>query len=237
MALPDPAATAALASEEQCVAYLENLRWPSGVACPNCGNQKISRFQAKGKSGKTRQICQCLNRDCKYQFSATTGTIFHDSHLPLAKWYEALRLLAHPTVETPVNQLRFVLGVQYKTAKNVAERIERALQAGTIELSAAREPVRAGSEIQKGKKRPSAPATTQELARTLINRPKLDGPRAAHAAKPRPIRPATPPAAPPQEAPPPTVVDSMLSVFTSAMSLGVKPPLAAVNYLKKKILD
>ena len=119
MALPDLTRTAALDSEEQCVAYLESLRWPGGVACPNCGNQKISRFQAKGKSGKTRQICQCLDRDCKYQFSATTGTIFHDSHLPLSKWYEAMRLLADPSADTSVNQLRFVLGVQYKTAKKI----------------------------------------------------------------------------------------------------------------------
>src|SRR5262245_38645308 len=123
MALPDASITASLVTEEQCIAYLEQLRWPSGIACPNCGNQKVSRFQAKGKSGKVRQICQCLDRDCKYQFSATTGTIFHDSHLALAKWFEAMRLLSDPERATPVNQLRFVLDVQYKTAKNVAERI------------------------------------------------------------------------------------------------------------------
>ena len=58
------------------------------------GIEQIALSDYKGKSGKTRQICQCLDRDCKYQFSATTGTIFHDSHLPLSKWYEAMRLLA-----------------------------------------------------------------------------------------------------------------------------------------------
>src|SRR5690242_18777932 len=137
MALPDHSITATLTCEDDCVAYLEQLRWPNGVACPNCGNRKISRFQAKGKSGKVRQICQCLNRDCKYQFSATTGTIFHDSHLALSKWFEAMRLHSDAATPIAVNQLRFALDVQYKTAKNVADRIQQALAAGTIEMDAA----------------------------------------------------------------------------------------------------
>jgi transposase-like protein len=237
MALPDPILTAALESEEQCVAYLENLRWPGGVACPNCRNQKISRFQAKGKSGKTRQICQCLDRDCKYQFSATTGTIFHDSHLPLSKWYEAMRLLADPAGGTSVNQLRFVLGVQYKTAKSVAERIQRALAAGTIELV----PSTTESAVAKATGvRESAPAK-KAAPKSRVAAPKTS---AAHAraprppaVKPKPTLPKETPMPPVKPVGPPTVVDSMLSVFTSAMNLSVRPPLAAVNYLKKKILD
>ena len=30
---------------------------------------------------------QCLEKTCRYQFAATTGTIFHDTHLPLQKWF------------------------------------------------------------------------------------------------------------------------------------------------------
>lgn len=237
MALPDPALTASLQTDEQCIAYLESLRWPSGVACPNCGNQKISRFQAKGKSGKTRHVCQCLDRDCKYQFSATTGTIFHDSHLPLSKWYEAMRLLADPAADTSINKLRFVLGVQYKTAKNVAERIHRSLQAGTIELTREQLP----STLQVAAK--PAEGFSEKPARKIEPKTRAADSQ-ARPSKPRSPRPApgTPrprpqPTRQPLSPAPPTMVDSMLSVFTSAMNLSVKPPLAAVNYLKKKMLD
>lgn len=234
MALPDSRLTANLVNEEQCVSYLEELRWPAGVACPSCGNRKISRFQAKGKSGKTRQICQCLDRECRYQFSATTGTIFHDSHLPLSKWFEAMRLLGNPDSGTTVNQLRLVLGVQYKTARNVAERILRALAAGTIDLPGASgaaaisglpaAPVVSATRFNKAYK---APQPSQQSAKPRANKPVRGVPKL-----PKPVQvPA------PTGGATPTMVDSMLSVFTSAMNLSVKPPLAAVNYLKKKILD
>ncbi|HEY1401909.1 MAG TPA: transposase, partial [Terriglobales bacterium] len=77
----------AFATDEQCIAYLENMRWPSGVRCPVCGNKSVSRITRKTKSKNVRaQLYQCLEKSCKSQFSATSGTIFHDSHLPLSKW-------------------------------------------------------------------------------------------------------------------------------------------------------
>src|SRR5262245_22095222 len=100
-----------LTTEEKCIAYLEKMRWPNGVACPQCGNKSISHFQAKGKSGKTRYLYQCLEKACRYQFSPTTGTIFHDSHLPLNKWFNAIALLSDSEKAISVNQLRMTLGV------------------------------------------------------------------------------------------------------------------------------
>ena len=32
--------TKAFKSDEQCLAYLEAMRWPDGVRCPICGNQR-----------------------------------------------------------------------------------------------------------------------------------------------------------------------------------------------------
>jgi len=61
-------------NEDKCRDYLEELRWPNGVACPRCGLMSISRVQ------KSR-VFEC--NSCRYQFSVTAGTIFHDSHLPL----------------------------------------------------------------------------------------------------------------------------------------------------------
>src|SRR5437667_7064398 len=84
----------AFATNEQCLAYLENRRWPNGVRCTVCGAEKVSTITRKSKTkNKRAQLYQCLEPTCKQQFSATTGTIFHDSHLPLSKWFTAVALI------------------------------------------------------------------------------------------------------------------------------------------------
>jgi len=113
-------------TEEKCVAFLEALRWPEGVNCPKCGNDRISRFQTSGKTGKLRQLYQCLA--CRYQFSVRTGTIFHDSHLPLQKWFTAMALVGESGGTISANQLRQALGVQYKTAWQLGNRLRTAMQ-------------------------------------------------------------------------------------------------------------
>jgi hypothetical protein len=32
-------------SEDECRAYLEELRWPDGIECPRCGGKVISRIK------------------------------------------------------------------------------------------------------------------------------------------------------------------------------------------------
>src|SRR5437762_9696466 len=78
-------------NDEQCLAYLEQMRWPNGVRCVTCGNDKISRVTRESKSkNKRTTFYQCLEPTCKQQFTPTAGTIMHDSHLPLHKWFMAL---------------------------------------------------------------------------------------------------------------------------------------------------
>src|SRR3984957_11118357 len=87
-------------SDAECFEFLEQQRWPDGVVrCVTCGNDKISRIERKagivtrGKSkgaerrNKKAQIYQCLEKTCKQQFSATSGTIFHDTRLPILTWF------------------------------------------------------------------------------------------------------------------------------------------------------
>src|ERR1700685_811742 len=97
------------ATEEACLAYLEKIRWPDGVRCLKCGSKEISRIAAKegvrsrdrvnqaGEAVKqripARQLYQCLK--CRHQFTAKTGTLFNDSHLPLQKWFYALALIGN----------------------------------------------------------------------------------------------------------------------------------------------
>ena len=105
-------------SDESCRSYLEALRWPDGVQCPNCGGKSISRI-------KTRKQFDC--NACRKRFSVTTGTVFHDSHLALPKWFAAVFLMSEAKKGMSANQLRRTLGVAHKTAWYLCHRIRSAM--------------------------------------------------------------------------------------------------------------
>jgi transposase-like protein len=119
-------------SEDKCRAYLEELRWPNGVECPRCEAETVSRLAA-------RQKFECSK--CRYQFSVTAGTLFHDSHLPLWKWFLAIYLTCESKKGISAKQLQRTLDVSYRTAWYLAHRIreamgdeEQPLLRGTVEV-------------------------------------------------------------------------------------------------------
>jgi hypothetical protein len=71
---------------------------------------------------------------CRYQFSVTAGTIFHDTHLPLWKWFLAVYLIVESKKGISANQLKRTLGDSYKTAWYLAHRIRDALKEVVAQL-------------------------------------------------------------------------------------------------------
>lgn len=122
--------TQQFATDKQCLAYLEAMRWPDGVRCPVCGNDKVSRITRKSVSKNVRKsLYQCLEQTCKQQFSATSGTIFNDSHLPLHKWFMAIAIVVDAKKGISANQLKTHLGIgSYRTAWYMAHRIRKAME-------------------------------------------------------------------------------------------------------------
>jgi transposase-like protein len=57
----------------------------------------------------------------------TTGTIFHDTHLPLWKWFLAVYTIVESKKGVSSNQLKRELGVSYKTAWYLSHRIRNAM--------------------------------------------------------------------------------------------------------------
>jgi Transposase zinc-ribbon domain len=236
-----------LTTEERCVRYLERMRWPDGVACPQCGNKSISSFQTAGKSGKVRHLYQCLERACRYQFSPTTGTIFHDSHLPLSKWFNAIALVGGSEKSMSANQLRLALGVQYKTAVHVIGRIRQAMANGTVELSelSRTTPGSVGgpaesrwkqnpSSEEKGEDKGEEKRHTQRLvSHTQPNRHRASD--ASLRARREETADFLKQIKPQDTSISPTAVDNMLSMFVSLAQITVNPPLFFVNYLKDKV--
>jgi transposase-like protein len=119
-------------SEARCFNYLAALRWPEGIACPRCQSKKISRITK-------RDQFDCDG--CRYQFSVRVNTIFHDSHLPLWKWFLAVYMMVQAKKGVSANQLKRTLGVSYKTAWYLCHRIRKAMAelnamklGGTVEV-------------------------------------------------------------------------------------------------------
>lgn len=113
-------------TEEHALAHLMKVRWPGGIRCLKCDHDKCWLVESKNKTGKPRRLFQCAA--CKWQFSATTGTLFHDSHLPLTKWFASIALMADAKKGMSAMQLMRHVGMTYKTAWYVCHRIREAMR-------------------------------------------------------------------------------------------------------------
>ena len=119
-------------TDDKCRERLVQLKWPKGIECPRCESAKISHVAA-------RHIYDCDS--CRYQFSVTANSIFHDSHLPLTKWFFATYVMVESKKGISANQLKRMLGISYKTAWYLCHRIRKAMDevkpkvlSGTVEI-------------------------------------------------------------------------------------------------------
>jgi transposase-like protein len=120
--------------EQSCRNYLEKLRWPKGVQCPKCSGERISSILK-------RDQYNCDTESCRYQFSVTADTQFHDTHLPLVKWFLATFLICQSRKGMSANQMKRMLRINYRTAWYLCHRIRDAMKeanpeplGGTLEI-------------------------------------------------------------------------------------------------------
>jgi transposase-like protein len=118
-------------TDEHCREALTQLRFPDGVRCLKCQSENVAPVEG-------RKVYVCYS--CKYQFSVTVGTIFHDSHLPLTKWFLVTYLITESRKGISANQIKRMLGISYKTAWYLCHRIRKAMEetdhklSGTVEI-------------------------------------------------------------------------------------------------------
>ena len=143
-------------NEDACLDYLEELRWPAGFICPNCGHDDGYRLAE-------RRLIQCAL--CRHQTSATAGTIFHKTRTPLQKWFWMVYMVAQDKGGVSMLKLSKELGMHYDTVWNQVHKIRDAMRArdegislaGFIELDEAvigREARKAAGPKEEGEVRP-----------------------------------------------------------------------------------
>lgn len=113
-------ATQYFSNPETCVEYLTNLRWSNGITCAHCNHDKV--YTLKGATKRYK----CAS--CRKQFSATKGTIFENSAIPLQKWFIAIYLLTSHKKGISSMQLAKDMGITQKSAWFMLQRIRFALQ-------------------------------------------------------------------------------------------------------------
>jgi ribosomal protein L37AE/L43A len=122
-------------TQKKCHAALVASRWPEGFRCPCCGDERHSTFVRE-----SRQYWQCHR--CRHQTTATAGTIFEASKLPLPRWFLAMHLMTQAKNNVSALELKRHLGVRYKAAwlmkhkllQVMAEREDRRVLDGRIEI-------------------------------------------------------------------------------------------------------
>jgi transposase-like protein len=117
--------TKTFTTEDEALDHLIKSRWPDGVKCLACGHPKVYAIATRGKTKKPCRLFECA--ECGLHFSATTGTLFHDSHLPLTKWFMAMALMCEAKKGISALQVSRHIGVQHKTAWYLCHRIRKAM--------------------------------------------------------------------------------------------------------------
>ena len=127
-------------------AWFVSRRWPDGVRCVDCGGEHIHTRKPDAKRRTPMYHCN----DCKKDFTVKTGTVMHDSKLPLSKWALAFYLFSTNLKGVSSMKLHRDLGITQKTAWHLAHRIRQTWSAADVRFSG---PVEADETFVGGKEK------------------------------------------------------------------------------------
>ncbi len=119
--------------DDACLQAIIKHRWPTGFCCPRCQH-------TKGWLLHTRHAFECT--ECHHHTSITAGTVFHNTKLPLVKWFWCIYWLSTDKGSISALRLTKLIGVSWRTAQRILRILRNAMGeqnslyklTGTIEL-------------------------------------------------------------------------------------------------------
>jgi transposase-like protein len=112
-------------TEDDCKQFIKDSRWPDGVRCPRCGNEKVYTLKKPWK-------WQCQSETCGkngYRFGVLTATIFENTKYPLRTWFEVGYLICQSKKGISALQIHRQIGSgEYRTAWYMCHRFRAAMQ-------------------------------------------------------------------------------------------------------------
>lgn len=113
-------------TEEKCEEHLTVIRWNGTPTCPYCESERVNLLK-----GKTQRY-KCYG--CRKQFGVKVGTIFHDSKIPLRKWFVAIYLITAHKKGISSYQLGRDLNISQKSAWFMLQRIRESYNPSADEV-------------------------------------------------------------------------------------------------------
>jgi transposase-like protein len=111
-------------TDDACKAYLVARRWPAGVHCPRCDNEKVSPVANRPFHW---QCTKCVKAG-GYRFSVLVGTIFENTNVPMRQWFKVIYLMLTSKKGIAALQVHRMMGFgSYQTAHYMCHRIRAAL--------------------------------------------------------------------------------------------------------------
>lgn len=104
--------------QEDCLAYLEQIRWHGVPTCPYCSSINSTAYKKE---------CRYHCNNCFTSYSVTVGTLFHGTRVDLLKWFLAIQIVNNSSEEITVRQLGERIGVSKNTAGSMKQRIRKAI--------------------------------------------------------------------------------------------------------------
>lgn len=118
-------------TEETCKEFLQERRWPNGVRCPRCNNEKVYELKSK----PFHWVCK--GKDCGgrngYRFSVITKTVFENTNYDLRVWFQVIYLMTQSKKGISALQIHRQIGSgDYRTAWYMCHRIRAAMKDGSF---------------------------------------------------------------------------------------------------------
>ena len=110
-------------TQTKCVKHLEKVRWNNKPICPYCSSDRITK-RSKEEIQSHRHHCGACNKS----FSVTVGTIYHDTKIPLQKWFLATAIILNAKKGISARELARQIKVNKDTAWRMEMKIREAMK-------------------------------------------------------------------------------------------------------------
>lgn len=111
-------------TDEKCIDFLIKIRWPDGVVCYHCGNDKVYRIKNFSTSPENKgKISRFKCAKCRKLFSVTGRTAFDSAKIPLWQFFYLIFSCAINKKNVSSYQNHYNLGISQKTTWHIMSKI------------------------------------------------------------------------------------------------------------------